>query len=204
MSPSPRLALLAGAAAVAALLVGWLVAAIAIVLLIGAAIADALLARRAPGARRSAPVTLSRGVPAPLRVELDPTPGLRVDVRQPSTADLRLALPQATGGLDTTLAALRRGRHTLPPVALRVAGPLRLGRWDHRAGGAVEVRVYPDLVTARRLALAVREGWRRDPGLRARGPLGLGTEFERVRDDAVPTTTSARSTGVRRPEPAGR
>lgn len=182
MSPAPRLALLAGVAAAAALLVGWLVAALAIVVLIGAALADALLARRPPAARRSAPRTLSRGVAAPLRVELDPAPGLRVDVRQPSTADLRLAQPQARGDLDTTLSAARRGRHTLPPVALRVAGPLRLGRWDHRAGGAVEVRVYPDLVTARRLALAVREGRRRDPGLRARGPLGLGTEFERVRD----------------------
>ncbi len=182
MSPSPRLALLAGVAACAALLVGPLASAAAIVVLVGAAVADALVARRAPTAQRSAPPTLSRGVPAPLRVVLGAAPGLRVDVRQPSTADLRAERPQARGGLDTTLRAARRGRHTLPAVALRVTGPLRLGRADHRAAGAAQVRVYPDLVTARRLALAVREDRRRDPGLRARGPLGLGTEFERVRD----------------------
>ena len=35
---------------------------------------------------------------------------------------------------------------------------------------------------ARRLAMSVRQGGLRDPGLRPRGPLGLGTEFESVRD----------------------
>lgn len=179
MSPSPRVALLAGVAAVAALLVGPLASAAAVVVLVGAALADALMVRRAPAARRQAPRTLSRGIAAPLQVEVAAG---RATVRQPSTADLRVTHPQAEDGLDTTLVATRRGRHTLPPVALRLTGPLGLGRWDHRAGGAVDVRVYPDLVTARRLALAVREGRRRDPGLRARGPLGLGTEFERVRD----------------------
>jgi uncharacterized protein (DUF58 family) len=42
--------------------------------------------------------------------------------------------------------------------------------------------VYPDLPNARRLAAAVRTGRFRDEGLRRRGPLGLGTEFESVRD----------------------
>src|SRR5262249_57975729 len=45
-----------------------------------------------------------------------------------------------------------------------------------------EVLVYPDLPAARRLASAVRAGKFRDEGLRRRGPLGLGTEFESVRD----------------------
>jgi uncharacterized protein (DUF58 family) len=44
------------------------------------------------------------------------------------------------------------------------------------------VLVYPDLPAARRLAAAVRQGRFRDEGLRRRGPLGLGTEFESVRD----------------------
>ncbi|MDP9070767.1 MAG: DUF58 domain-containing protein, partial [Actinomycetota bacterium] len=42
--------------------------------------------------------------------------------------------------------------------------------------------VYPDLPAARRLALAVRQGILRDQGQLARGALGLGTEFESVRD----------------------
>ena len=44
------------------------------------------------------------------------------------------------------------------------------------------MRVFPDLRTARRLALAVARGRFRDQGATARGPLGLGTEFELIRD----------------------
>src|SRR5207302_5635663 len=52
----------------------------------------------------------------------------------------------------------------------------------HRAGGDIEVAVYPDLVTARRLASTVRQGRLRGEGRLTRGPLGLGTEFEAVRE----------------------
>jgi uncharacterized protein (DUF58 family) len=45
-----------------------------------------------------------------------------------------------------------------------------------------EIVVYPDLPAARRLASSVRAGRFRDEGLRRRGPLGLGTEFESVRE----------------------
>jgi uncharacterized protein (DUF58 family) len=61
-----------------------------------------------------------------------------------------------------------------------VIGPLGLGAWYRRVGEEAELVVYPDLPTARRLALAVRRGRFRLEG-RARGPLGLGTEFESVR-----------------------
>jgi len=53
---------------------------------------------------------------------------------------------------------------------------------DHAGGAATEVAVYPDLPAARRLALAVRSGRFREEGRRGRGPLGLGTEFESIRD----------------------
>ena len=78
--------------------------------------------------------------------------------------------------------ARRRGRHMLPPVAARATGPLGLARWDHAPGEPAEIRVFPDLHTARRLALAVARGRFRDQGATARGPLGLGTEFELIRD----------------------
>jgi uncharacterized protein (DUF58 family) len=42
--------------------------------------------------------------------------------------------------------------------------------------------VYPDVVAAQRVVVALRRGQFRDPGLRARGPLGLGTDFESIRD----------------------
>ena len=42
--------------------------------------------------------------------------------------------------------------------------------------------MYPDLVAARKVVLAVRHGRFSDPGRRPQGPLGLGTEFELIRD----------------------
>ncbi len=199
MSPTPRLALLVGLAAVSAVVVPAALAALVVAALLGAALADALRVRTAPEVERRLPRVLSRGVPAALEVALDgaasandaaggatdgltPSAGPARRVRQPAQPDLRIAEPEGDGGLRTTVTARRRGRHELPPVAVRTTGPLGLGRWDHRAAGPAEVLVYPDLDTARRLVLAVRDGRRREPGLRSRGPLGLGTEFERVRE----------------------
>jgi uncharacterized protein (DUF58 family) len=44
------------------------------------------------------------------------------------------------------------------------------------------VQVYPDVPAARRLVIALRQGRFREPGQRTRGPLGLGTDFESVRE----------------------
>jgi uncharacterized protein (DUF58 family) len=119
----------------------------------------------------------------PLAVVLADGPGRsRVRVRQPLVPDLALAVQEGDGGLRTVLTARRRGRHVLPAVALRARGPLGLGAWQHRAAGEQELTVFPDLPGARRLARAVREGRFRDPGVRTRGPVGLGTEFERIRE----------------------
>src|SRR5207248_11013829 len=60
--------------------------------------------------------------------------------------------------------------------------PLGLGAFYARGAATAEVQVYPDLVTARRLALAAREGRLIDSRTRTRGPLGLGTDFESVRE----------------------
>jgi uncharacterized protein (DUF58 family) len=182
VSPTPRLALGVGACALLALLVGAAVAAGLALLLVGVAVGDALTARRAPRLRRTLAPVLLRGIPSPLSVEVLAGPARTVRVRQASVPDLRIAVPQGDGGLDTTVTATRRGHHVLPAVATRIRGPLGLGAWDHAGLGTAEVRVYPDLVNARRLAVAARESRRRDPGLRGRGPLGLGTEFERVRE----------------------
>ena len=104
-------------------------------------------------------------------------------MRQPLVPDLALDVQQARRTSHAQLTPLRRGRHALPGVATRTRGPLGLGAWQRRAAtDAADLTVYPDLPAARRLALAVREGRYRDAGIRTRGPVGLGTEFERVRD----------------------
>src|SRR5204862_6558456 len=80
------------------------------------------------------------------------------------------------------IVARRRGRHVLPKRVARRTGPLGLAAWTHEVGETAELLVYPDLPAARRLASSVRTGKFRDEGLRRRGPLGLGTEFESVRE----------------------
>ena len=182
MSPTPRAALLLGAIALATLVVPVAVAAIAFAIAVGAIVLDALAVRRPPSLERDLPRLLSRGVPAPLRLELTTrTPG-RARLRQASLPDVIVAPAESDGRLDALVTGRRRGRHVLPRPAVRLEGPLGLGCRHHRVGEDAEVLVYPDLVTAFRLAVAVRRGRFRDPGNLPRGPLGLGTEFESVRD----------------------
>ena len=147
--------------------------------LLTAVVLDALSVRPAVDVSRSVPTILSRGVPAPMSVAVAGT-GV---VRQVAPPDL--AVTPAVGGpvLEASVTAKRRGRHTLPSPALRRVGPLGLGRWDRwTVTEPAELTVYPDLHAARRLAAAVRSGTFADAGLRIRGPLGLGTEFESIRD----------------------
>ncbi len=137
-------------------------------------------ARRPRAAGR--PAIVARGVPAPLAVEVPAAVGRRALVRQPRLPQVEVTPQEARGGLDAQVIGRRRGRWTLPAAAVRVTGPLGLATWDQRAGSDEELLVYPDLPAARRLALAVRAGSFRESGHRTRGPLGLGTEFESIRD----------------------
>ncbi len=182
MSPTPRAAAVLGAIALAAIVLGPLVAGMLGAALAGALIADAIAARRDPGAGRRLPRIVARGVPAALAVEVRDAGGRGVRVRQASPAEIDIEPQEADGGLEATLVARRRGRHVLPAAAVRVTGPLGLATCDHRAGEEAELLVYPDLPAARRLALAVRAGRFRESGHRSRGPFGLGTEFESIRD----------------------
>jgi uncharacterized protein (DUF58 family) len=186
VSPSPRAALLVALAAALALVVPWPAAVLVAAAAVGVTVADAWLARGAPALRREAPAVMVRGVPAPFALRPDAPAGRRgLRLRQPVPPDLRLEPAEDDGALEGRLVARRRGRHVLPAAAVRREGPLGLGRWSGRAGEEGEILVHPDVPGARRLAVAVREGRFRDPGLLRRGPLGLGTDFETVRD-AVP------------------
>jgi uncharacterized protein (DUF58 family) len=181
MSPSPRAAIALVVVGFAALALPAAVAIILAIIVVVATAVDMVLARRRPRVRRSIATVLARGIPAALSIET--TDGDRaVELRQAQPPDFTIAPPTAWGRLDATVVAHRRGAHRLPPVAARRHGPLGLGTCTFDAEGGGDLLVYPNVFAAQRLVIAMRRGRFRDPGLRTRGPLGLGTEFESVRD----------------------
>ncbi len=185
MSPTPRAAVALVVVGLAALFVPTVVALTLAVVVVVATMIDMVLARRRPRVRRRVTTALARGVPASLVVETVPdTDGSarRVALRQARPPDFTIEPSTGWGRLDARVVAHRRGAHRLPPVAARRIGPLRLGACTFDADGGGELLVYPDVFAAQRLVIALRRGRFRDPGLRTRGPLGLGTEFESVRD----------------------
>ena len=182
MTPTTRSATLCGLAALSALVLPvWLAVGAGLVVLAATAV-DGWTVRRAPRLRREVASVLSRGVEAPLRVEALAGDNRRVALRQPLSVGLALQADPGERELRGRLLALRRGRLLLPGVASASIGPLGLARWHHRAGATGEVLVYPDLLTARRLVLALRLGRAAPDGRLRRGPLGLGTDFESIRD----------------------
>jgi uncharacterized protein (DUF58 family) len=182
MSPTSRAAYALGAVALLALVLPIELSVTLAALIVMATVADAVLARRPPRLSRSVPPVLVRGVASPLVVTAGGSAQRRVRVRQPAVPDLAIDPPEADGRLVAHVTARRRGRHRLPPVAARRVGPFGLGSWQFSGGSDTQIVVYPDVPAARRIVTAIRRGRFRDPGLLARGPLGLGTEFETVRD----------------------
>jgi len=184
--PTRRSALALAAVAVIALA---LPVAVVVPVLLAAAVAGCVLAdwwvaRRAhPTLERTPPATLALKVPSPFNVrigELDE--GHRVSVRQPYPPELRVnPATSQTAEIAGQLEGLQRGTHELPPVVVRAYGPLALASVDYTVGSPQQVAVYPDLPRARRLATARRRGRTTDEG-RIRARLGLGTEFETIRD----------------------
>ncbi len=182
MSPSPRAAIALLVVGIIALAVpGWLAISLAIAVVVLTAV-DMVLARREPRVRRTISAALARGIPASLAIETDPDVRARVDLRQARPPDFTIEPSIGRGTIDAQVTAHRRGAHHLPPVAARRRGPLGLGTCTFDADGGTDLLVYPDVFAAQRLVIALRRGRFRDPGLRTRGPLGLGTEFESVRD----------------------
>jgi uncharacterized protein (DUF58 family) len=181
VTPTARAALAVVAVALSVLVVPTAVSALALVALAVATAVDARAARARPDGRRAVAPVQSRGVPTSIEVDVDAAP---VRLRQAVPASLSLQPETADGRLHGELLPRRRGRALLPPATARVTGPLGLARWDHDVGEPTELLVYPDLPTARRLALAVRQGRFATSGRVMRGALGLGTDFESLRDYA--------------------
>ena len=182
MSPSPRTALLLGAIAVSAVVIPLPIAVVAAVAVVVATVIDARAVRTTPEVERRVPQILSRGVPSPFTVDVALADARATLLVQATTPDLVIEPRSAPGSFEGTVRPKRRGRHLLPAVAERSEGPLGLGRWHHEPTEPAELLVYPDLPAARRIALAVRQGKFREAGRIQRGPLGLGTDFESIRD----------------------
>ncbi|MDQ1372851.1 MAG: hypothetical protein QOJ09_189 [Actinomycetota bacterium] len=179
MSPTSRAAAAIAVIALGAFVLPPVLCALALVALAAATVVDARAVRRPPVGDRTVPQVLSRGVLSPLRVEVDADP---VRVRQPMPPSLSVDPDTADGGLSSQVLPRRRGHAMLPPATARVTGPLGLARWDHTIGDEEDLLVYPNLPAARRLALAVRQGRFATSGRVMRGALGLGTDFESLRD----------------------
>jgi len=199
VSPAPRAAIALAAVGVVALAVPAAIALALAVAVVCATVLDMILARRRPRVRRSIAAVLARGVPASLAIQtIAPDSGTgpaaarsardthdavrRIELRQAQPPDFTIEPATGWGRLDARVVAHRRGAHRLPPVAARRHGPLGLGTCTFDADGGTDLLVYPDVFAAQRIVIALRRGRFRDPGLRTRGPLGLGTEFESVRD----------------------
>jgi uncharacterized protein (DUF58 family) len=182
VAPTARTAALLAVVACSALVVAPGVVIAAALILVAAAAGDAWAVREAPVIERILGRVLSRGAPAPLSVRAASSDKRRVLLRQPATPDLGVEVAASGNALQGWVTARRRGRHMLPAVASASLGPLGLARVHHRSGPVEYVRVYPDLVAARSLLVRLRAGAAGHPGGVARGPLGLGTDFESVRE----------------------
>lgn len=158
----------------------WLSVALVLVVL-AATVADGWMVRTSPSVQRSIPGVVSRGARVKLSVAAA-TDGRRVALRQPPGDQLQVMGAEGFAALRGSVTATKRGLRTLPGVASASIGPLGLARVHHRATAPADIRVLPDVAGARRLIIRLQRTRAGLTGGRARGPLGLGTEFESVRD----------------------
>jgi len=182
MTPTPRLAYVLALTAAALIVFGAVVGAI-LVALVGAGYAvDVWQLRREPVVTREVPPLLERSHPVQFRLSARGPWAPNARLRQPSVPDLDLDVSQGIGELSTPLTARRRGHHVLPPAVMRSYGPLGFAFRDREVCGSHAVTVYPDVTGAKRIARAVASGTFSGVGWRRRGPMGIGTEFESIRD----------------------
>lgn len=174
-------ALLMGAALFATI-ADWpgMLAAMGVVVVLFAV--DALMARGTIRGERQLAATVARGYPSEMEIRIHRDAPGRMTVRQPRVGDIHMDHLEAHHGFVTTLRANRRGVFRIPAAWVRATGPFELAAWRSSTETESELRVYPDLPRVERIRKAVRVNTFRDPSERRRGPLGLGTEFELVRD----------------------
>ena len=185
MSPTRRAALVIVVVALAAIVVPVPLAVLAVVAVLVVVAVDAFAVRQRVDVVRATSPVVSRGIASPVVVELARPVAGSVVIRQPVPESFALTPDETADRLDAVVVPRRRGRYELQPPVVRRIGALGMGRWDRTAVmEPVELSVFPDLVNARRLVMRVRRGRFGNAGRQARGPLGLGTEFELIREYA--------------------
>ncbi|MBZ5601356.1 MAG: DUF58 domain-containing protein, partial [Acidobacteriia bacterium] len=181
------------AAMVAALVPGARWIAIASIALIAiAALIDAVQRRRALGGIRVELPALARffkdrdaEIRVRVRNESRTSRRVRIGIVAPEgieavSEDQQVDLPQDSDAAEFVWRATprRRGRYVFASVYLEA--PSRFGLWSvrDRAAANMEIRVYPNLRSARELR-ALRHG---TAGIRAMRQIGRGREFEKLRE----------------------
>jgi uncharacterized protein (DUF58 family) len=180
--PTPRLAYAVAGTGAIVIVLGTVVGAVALGVIVAGFIVDVLRLRQPPEISRSIPTKLQRLHPAQLDILCSDPRAAHTTLRQPSVPDLEIEQQTGTDALTTSMLATRRGHHTLPPVVARSFGPFGLAARQRELAGSHDITVYPDVIGARRIARAVATGTFSDVGWRRRGPVGIGTEFESIRD----------------------
>jgi len=184
VTPTRRSAVALGAAALSFLFVDGRLGLLLMAGVLSAVLVDALAVRSRPNLEVDLPALVPRGIRVEFRVASQPGVAARHDLRLPTPPDLVATPAEGVDRLAGSLVAHRRGAHRLEGVAVRRVGPLGLGGWLHAPQSGTNIVVFPDVVTARRLARAVATGRFQQQGQRRRGRRGLGTEFETIRDYA--------------------
>jgi uncharacterized protein (DUF58 family) len=92
------------------------------------------------------------------------------------------AAPRVTWEGSYHVRPLRRGDYQFGALNLRWLGPLGLATRQGRLDAANPVKVYPNLLDARRYDLFLRRNRLQELGLRHSRQFGEGTEFERLRE----------------------
>lgn len=142
---------------------------------------DALSVRRSPVSFAvRVPATIVRGAHDSVTVKVRSAARV-VRLRQPAPPELAVEPAEAPGPeLAAALTGVFRGAFALPGSVARLVGPLGLASVDVQDAASLSVAVLPDLPRARRLSLR-RRGRSGAEGAAVRR-LGIGTEFESVRD----------------------
>ena len=183
MTPTPRAAYALVAVALIALVVPGVVALTLVAVVVIATVADVTFAHHRLKVRRTVPRTLSRGVAAHLLVETD---------RGCARAASRSARPDRPTSTSTRPSdAVRSTAVDRPPSrARRCSRRSPRARRDRSGSGAARSRArakhrcwcIPTWPPLRRVVVALRRGRSAIRASGRTGPLGLGTDFESIRD----------------------
>ena len=155
--------------------------------LVGLIILDAILGHKNVEVKRKIPKQIYRGISSEYKISTKNVSkniftNSKILIRHPMCSEIKLTKQQAINSFKSSMIGLRRGKYEVPPYALRIYGPFGLTLWHRTSKETSDINILPDLPTAHRIALSIAQGRFGAEGLKRRGPLGLGTNFESVRE----------------------